>query len=108
MSDACPLERERLESKPLTFQMSSAPPPSNPPPNPEKKGDPVDNDASVIVEAGMMDVTDDAPPEETWDDISEDILALSTDEILTRARLIDNDIKVRIHRVIYFPECLDL
>jgi len=74
--------------------MSSAPPPSNPPPNPEKKPDPVSSDASVPVETGAMDVTDDTPPEETWDDISEDILALSTDEILTRARLIDNDIKV--------------
>jgi len=41
-----------------------------------------------------MDTTPDVPPEETWDDISPDILALGTDEILTRARLIDNDIKV--------------
>ncbi|KIM43271.1 hypothetical protein M413DRAFT_444086 [Hebeloma cylindrosporum] len=74
--------------------MSSAPPPSNPPPNPEKKSDPVASDASAPVDTGAMDVTDDTPPEETSDDISEDILALSTDEILTRARLIDNDIKV--------------
>jgi len=41
-----------------------------------------------------MDETPDAPAEETWDDIPEDILTLSTDEILTRTRLIDNDIKV--------------
>ena len=41
-----------------------------------------------------MDTTPDAPPEETWDDIPEDIKALSTDDILTRIRLIDNDIKV--------------
>ena len=56
-----------------------------------------------------MDVTDDTPPEETWDDISEDILALSTDEILTRARLIDNDIKVILRSVVFlFPKCLNL
>lgn len=42
-----------------------------------------------------MDTTSDQPAEETWADIPEDIMALSTDEILTRIRLIDNDIKVR-------------
>jgi len=88
--------------------MSSTPPPSNPPPNPEKKGDPVDSDASVIVDTGTMDITDDVPPEEIWDDISADILALNTDEILTRARLIDNDIKVRFLPVVCFPKCLNL
>jgi 26S proteasome regulatory subunit T5 len=41
-----------------------------------------------------MDVTPDAPEEETWSDLPEEILTLSTDEILTRTRLIDNDIKV--------------
>lgn len=57
-----------------------------------------------------MDITPDHPPEETWDDIPADILSLSTDEILTRIRLIENDIKVRV-----FPttkhlnrvECID-
>jgi 26S proteasome regulatory subunit T5 len=43
-----------------------------------------------------MDTAPDAPAEETWADIPEDIMALSTDEILTRIRLIDNDIKVWI------------
>jgi 26S proteasome regulatory subunit T5 len=38
----------------------------------------------------------DPPVEETWADIPEDIMALSTDEILTRIRLIENDIKVRL------------
>ena len=42
-----------------------------------------------------MDTTPDAPPEETWDDIPEEVMSLSTDEILTRIRLLDNDIKVR-------------
>ena len=42
-----------------------------------------------------MDTTPDQPAEETWADIPEEIMALSTDEILTRIRLIDNDLKVR-------------
>ncbi|KAF9485921.1 26S proteasome subunit P45 [Pholiota conissans] len=75
--------------------MSSAPPPSNPPPNPEKKPDtPQAQDASAPTEASAMDVTPDVPPEDTFDDIPEDILNLSADEILTRARLIENDLKV--------------
>ncbi len=41
-----------------------------------------------------MDVTPDKPAEETWEDIPEEIMGLSTDEILTRIRLIDNDLKV--------------
>jgi 26S proteasome regulatory subunit T5 len=41
-----------------------------------------------------MDTTPDVQPEETWDDIPEDIMALTTDEIATRTRLIDNDLKV--------------
>ena len=43
-----------------------------------------------------MDTASDKPAEETWDDIPEDIKALTTEEILTRIRLIDNDIKVGI------------
>jgi hypothetical protein len=43
-----------------------------------------------------MDTTPDAPVEETWEDIPEDVMALSTDEILTRIRLIENDIKVGV------------
>ena len=35
------------------------------------------------------------PVEETWDDIPPEIMALSTDEINSRIRLIENDIKVR-------------
>jgi 26S proteasome regulatory subunit T5 len=43
--------------------------------------------------------TADAPmveEEETWADIPEEIMGLSTDEIIARTRLIDNDVKVRI------------
>jgi 26S proteasome regulatory subunit T5 len=43
-----------------------------------------------------MDTTPDAPAEETWEDIPEDVMALSTDDILTRIRLIENDIKASI------------
>lgn len=41
-----------------------------------------------------MDTTPDQVPEENWDDIPADIMSLGTDEILTRIRLIENDIKV--------------
>jgi hypothetical protein len=44
-----------------------------------------------------MDTTPDQPPVETWDDIPEDVMALPTDEILTRVRLLDNDIKVGVN-----------
>ena len=82
--------------------MSSVPPPSNPPPNPEKAEDLPASDASVPTEgAAAMDESPDVPPEETWDDIPEDILNLATDEILTRARLIDNDLKVIICTSVY-------
>jgi len=43
----------------------------------------------------VMDTTPDVPAEETWEDIPEEIRSLSTDEVLTRIRLIENDIKVR-------------
>jgi 26S proteasome regulatory subunit T5 len=43
-----------------------------------------------------MDTTPDVPAEETWEDIPADVMALSTDEILTRIRLIENDIKVSV------------
>ena len=48
-----------------------------------------------------MDTTPDetAPVEETWADIPEDIMSLSTEEIVSRIRLIDNDIKVSMDKV---------
>lgn len=77
--------------------MSSAEPPSDPP---------VDNavDKAADLEApstseAAMDTTPDAPAEETWADIPEDVLALPTEDIMTRTRLIENDMKVRLaHR----------
>jgi len=75
--------------------MSSAPPPSNPPSNNEKQPEtPASSGAANTDGPAAMDVTPDVPPEETWDDIPEDIISLSTDEIKTRTRLIDNDVKV--------------
>lgn len=97
--DACPLGR--VDSNylvpylQLILNMSSLPPSNNPPPNPEKKPEDTATPASPAAADGAeMDTTPDAPVEETWADIPEDIMALSTDEILTRIRLIENDIKV--------------
>ncbi|KAH8825233.1 P-loop containing nucleoside triphosphate hydrolase protein [Flagelloscypha sp. PMI_526] len=65
-------------------------------PNPEKKPDETSSVSPNESEnAGdEMDSTPDKPAEETWEDIPEDILTLPTDEILTRIRLIDNDVKI--------------
>ncbi|KAG6331123.1 hypothetical protein ID866_7967 [Astraeus odoratus] len=80
---------------------SAAPsgPPSNPPPNnnPEKRPEthaPSSASAPAAQDGAAMDTTPDRPPEENWDDIPSEIMALGTDEILTRIRLIENDIKV--------------
>ncbi|KAF9267337.1 26S proteasome subunit P45 [Marasmius fiardii PR-910] len=73
---------------------SSAPPPNQPSSNPEKQPD---SSTSPPKEPSQQDAAMDTAPdqiEETWDDIPEDIMSLSTDDILTRIRLIDNDIKV--------------
>jgi 26S proteasome regulatory subunit T5 len=92
--------------------MSSAPPsepPSDPPAgnNVQKPDAPQQPEASpALGQDGVeMDTTPDQPAEETWDDIPEEIKALTTEEILTRIRLIDNDIKVRrLHLAIHPPE----
>jgi 26S proteasome regulatory subunit T5 len=77
---------------------SAPPPPGELPSNNEKKED--SSGPSSSDDSTAMDLTPDAPPEETWDDIPEDIMALSTDEIITRTRLIDNDIKVCIYNTL--------
>ncbi|KAI0917188.1 26S proteasome regulatory subunit 6A-A [Taiwanofungus camphoratus] len=77
--------------------MSSTTPP-NPPPrdNSEKKpkSSQSASTAPSTAQETAMDTTPDQPAEETWADIPEEIMTLSTDEILTRIRLIDNDLKV--------------
>jgi 26S proteasome regulatory subunit T5 len=60
---------------------SSTPLPASHPSNDRKDGE-------------MDTVLDVANQTTSWDDIPADILAASTDEILTRIRLIENDIKV--------------
>lgn len=73
--------------------MSSAPP--NPPPVNDLEKDSQPATATSNPPAMQeMDTTPDAPVEETWSDIPEDVMALPTDDILMRIRLIDNDIKV--------------
>ncbi|KAL0580655.1 26S proteasome regulatory subunit 6A [Marasmius crinis-equi] len=74
---------------------SSAPPPEQPSNNPEKQAENASQASSK--EQPQQDAAMDTAPdqtEETWDDIPEDIMSLPTDDILTRIRLIDNDIKV--------------
>ncbi|KAG8912341.1 26S proteasome regulatory subunit 6A [Tulasnella sp. 408] len=70
--------------------------PSQPPSDPNK---PLDGSQSAANQSNApapqaMDTTSDQPQEETWDDIPEEVKAAGTDEIVTRMRLIDNDIKV--------------
>lgn len=78
--------------------MSTLPPAEHPnnndQPNDANKSESADS-SSVQAEIAEMDTTPDQPPEETWDDIPEEIMELDTEDILTRIRLIDNDIKVR-------------
>lgn len=73
-------------------QMSSTPSPANPTTDPETRSD-AQRDSTV--HDGPMDVTpDQARQTHPWADIPEDVLSSSTEEILTRIRLIENDIKV--------------
>ncbi|EMD39564.1 hypothetical protein CERSUDRAFT_111880 [Gelatoporia subvermispora B] len=75
--------------------MASTQPP-NPPAenNNEKPQDGPSSSTPAPQTEAAMDTTPDVPPEEDWLDIPEDIMSLSTDDILTRIRLIDNDVKV--------------
>ena len=76
--------------------MSSAAPENNPPnPEPEKQDDQqASQSENMPTQDAEMDTAPDIPPEETWEDIPDEVMSLSTDEILTRIRLIENDIKV--------------
>ncbi|OCH92862.1 26S proteasome subunit P45 [Obba rivulosa] len=75
--------------------MASIQPP-NPPPenNNEKDPDAPSSSTPAPQTEAAMDTTPDVPPEEDWSDIPEDIISLPTDDIFTRIRLIDNDVKV--------------
>lgn len=78
--------------------MSTLPPAeqsnNNGQPNDAGRSEPGDS-SSAQAEVAEMDTTPDQPPEETWDDIPDEIMELGTEDVLTRIRLIDNDIKVR-------------
>ncbi|KAA1469890.1 26S proteasome subunit P45 [Dentipellis sp. KUC8613] len=74
--------------------MSTPQPPNPPPNNNEKPVDQPSSGSSAPPQDAAMDTTPDQPAEETWDDIPEEIMSLTTDEILTRIRLIDNDVRV--------------
>jgi len=78
--------------------MSALPPAEHPnnngQPNDANKSESADSSIAQA-EVAKMDTTPDQPPEETWDDIPEEIMDLDTEDVLTRIRLIDNDIKVR-------------
>ncbi|KAN0123568.1 26S proteasome regulatory complex, ATPase [Russula decolorans] len=77
--------------------MSALPPAENPnnngQPNDANKSESEDS-SSAQAEVAEMDTTPDQPAEETWDDIPQEIMELDTEDVLTRIRLIDNDIKV--------------
>jgi 26S proteasome regulatory subunit T5 len=79
--------------------MSSVPPP-NPDPTPsslnekQPEGAPPSSAEGAQDAPTDMDTAPDQPAEDTFADIPEDVMALTTDEIITRTRMIDNDIKV--------------
>lgn len=79
--------------------MSATLPPGEHPNNNDQSSNPNKADTELPEttqsEAAEMDTTPDQPAEETWDDIPEEIIELETEDILTRIRLIENDIKVR-------------
>jgi 26S proteasome regulatory subunit T5 len=85
--------------------MSALPPAEHPnnngQPN-DANGSESDDSSSAQAEVAEMDTTPDQPPAETWDDIPDEIMELDTEDVLTRIRLIDNDIKVRC-----LPLCCD-
>lgn len=79
--------------------MSSAQPPEQPPSRDDEKAPLLSSDApsstAQPAEGDKMDTTPD-PPAETWSDLPEELLTASADEIISRRRLIENDIRVSI------------
>ena len=69
--------------------------PPNQPPNDEKKSEVPQQSGEINANnPDKMEVEPEQPAEETWDDIPQDVLQSETDDIMTRVRLIENDIKV--------------
>jgi 26S proteasome regulatory subunit T5 len=75
--------------------MSSEQPPSAPRNDPEKIDATSSSTPAAQQQDAAMDTAPDQPAVDTWADIPEDVLSLGTDEISTRVRLLENDIKVR-------------
>lgn len=77
--------------------MSSAQPPEQPPSRNDQKPEPSSSNAASTVqlttEADSMEVTPE-PPAETWSDIPEELLTAPADDIISRRRLIENEIRV--------------
>ncbi|KAG8812526.1 26S proteasome regulatory subunit 6A, partial [Serendipita sp. 400] len=75
--------------------MTSTQPPNPPPIRDEEKVSASTSEASTTqqAEADKMDITPD-PPAETWSDLPEELLTASPEEIVSRRRLIENDIRV--------------
>lgn len=73
-----------------------AQPPSQPP-NDEKKAEnpaPATEASATEQDSNAMDVQPEQPAEDNFDDIPAEIMESGTDDILTRVRLLENDIKV--------------
>jgi 26S proteasome regulatory subunit T5 len=82
------------------------PPPADNKANPDQPASTSDAPATTV--EALMDTTPDQPPEETWDDIPDDVKNSSTEDILTRSRLIDNDIKVSFNYKLPLEFCLSI
>ncbi|CAE6464301.1 unnamed protein product [Rhizoctonia solani] len=76
---------------------------STPPPNPNTNSNPADNKQDAQMTSATTESTKDEPepaevdapePEDTFEDIPEDVRNAPIEDINTRTRLIDNDIKV--------------
>jgi hypothetical protein len=83
-----------------TTIMSSSQPPEQPPAREDAKpststSDVVMESAQPPADAEKMDVTPD-PPAETWSDLPQELLTASAEEIVSRRRLIENDIRVSL------------
>jgi len=83
--------------------MSSTNPPSEPPTDSKQPEGASTSTPAPAAQDAAMDTTPDQPPEETWEDIPEDVLSSTTDEILTRIRLIENDVKVMRSETLRLP-----
>lgn len=84
--------------------MSAQEPPSEPPSSSKPDDAPASESTPLLSEDqdgdAPMDTSSDQPPEETWEDIPEDVRSAGVEEIITRTRLIDNDIRVCFTRLL--------